>query len=136
MQHSFGSRDSRSYVEDHDAAPEHHHAALESVIARVAVLELISALQPEMPSLVACRLQARNRDGIVEKLKAVRRAGGSRRMDGRFAHLGAIEPERGDCSENEDADDFQNGHGGFRLACRRDDDHISRCQEVMKNSDG
>ena len=113
MQYRALRGDRASQVENHDAPADQEHTALDSIIAGVAVLEIIGALQFQASPLVAHQFQPRNRDGIVEELETLRRAGGLGCVDSRFTHLDAVEPERGDGSQSKNADDFRYGHGVF-----------------------
>ena len=111
MQYPVARGDIGSQVENHDAAADEEHTALDSIVAGIAVLEIISALQLQPPLLIANWFEARNRDGIVKKLETLRRARGPGCVNSRFTHLDAVEPERGDGYQSKDADDFRYGHG-------------------------
>ena len=113
MQYPVARGDIGSQVENHDAAADEEHTALDSIVAGIAVLEIISALQLQPPLLIANWFEARNRDGIVKKLETLRRARGPGCVNSRFTHLDAVEPERGDGYQSKDADDFRYGHGVF-----------------------
>src|SRR5262245_54756394 len=100
-----------AHVEYGHAQAEQPHAALQGVVSGVAVFEIVGALQPEPAILVARRLQAGDRDGVVEQQQPFGGARRARRGDSRFARLQAVEPEPGDGDHSEDAGELQSGHG-------------------------
>ena len=123
----------RPDIQDQHVTPEQDDAALQAVVTRVAVFELVSPKQAKASARIPRGLQARNGDCIVEQLKTFRRARNARRVNRAFANPDAVEPQCGNRRDYEDGDDFQDRHDGLGFGCVPESSHFQKfpCEMVQ-----
>ena len=90
-------------VDHQHTLAEQHDAAGSAVIAGIAVLEIVDAVDAQETVAVAANPGPVDGDGIVEQLQPFGIAGGFRRRDGLLARIEAVEPEPRAAAEEQES---------------------------------